>query len=86
VESFVRDQHARAYNDDTRCPPGSKDALCGADRSSAETATVLSVVGYAGAGALVSVGTVLLLTSRDTVRPVAWSAPGGAIAGVAGIF
>jgi hypothetical protein len=86
VESILRDQHARAYNDNTRCPPGYKEALCGDERASADTATVLSVVGYAGAAALASVGAVLVLTSRDSVRVTAWSAPGGAMTGVTGSF
>jgi hypothetical protein len=86
VESILRDEHARTYDDNTRCPPGYKEALCGGQRADAETATVLSVVGYAGAASLASVGVVLVLTSRDSVRVTAWSARGGAMAGVAGSF
>jgi hypothetical protein len=87
VETIVRDQHASLYDDNTRCPPGYKEALCGGERASAETATILSVVGYAGAASLASIGAVLILTSsRDSVRLTTWAAPGGGMAAIDGGF
>jgi hypothetical protein len=78
VESIVREERVRYWNNEALCPPGLKEAVCGAERAGAEQATVLSIAAYASAVTLMTVGAVLLWApSVGTVRLTGWAAPGG---------
>jgi hypothetical protein len=53
VASVVRENDVSIYDDNARClaPGQTRDQLCGSYRSTADTATVLAVVGYSVGGA-----------------------------------
>jgi hypothetical protein len=81
LATILRENAAVAYDDNTRCPPGQKQALCGAYSAEAQTATVLSIVGYGAAASLAATGVLLLVSPSHKAPPVTAFGGGGFVGG-----
>lgn len=61
---FVRESHAKKYNDDERCLPANgttREENCSGDRKSAERAQLFSIIGFGAGGALAVASAVLFV-------------------------
>jgi hypothetical protein len=63
VASIVREREVAIWNDSDACLQGTatRQATCGGHQATANTATFLSVIGYAGGGALAATSLILFL-------------------------
>jgi hypothetical protein len=78
VASIVREREVAIWNDSDACLHGTatRQATCGDHQATAITATVLSVIGYAGGGVLAATSLILFL--RPGSAPAASARQGSA--------
>jgi hypothetical protein len=68
---FVREGHAKRYNDDARCLPANgltRDQNCGDERDSADRAKLISVAGFVIGGAFAAASAALFLLDEPEER------------------